>query len=76
MNKKKVITDYPKDFFNEKKVFNDLILHDKKSQNNAINFIMLKKLGESFIGEGTSIDSLWFEFHEFSKNFPEIIKIE
>ena len=58
------------------KIFRDLILHDKKVKKNSVNFIMLKKLGESFIREGTSVESLWNELKKFAKNFPEIIEIE
>jgi len=56
-------------------MFNNLILHDKKSKKHAVNFILLKKLGESFIRKGTSVKSLWDEFIQFTKNFPEIIQI-
>ena len=59
-----------------KKNFHDLILHDKKSQNNAVNFIMLKKIGESFIKQGTSIESLWVEFRQFTKSYPKIVESE
>jgi len=58
------------------KMFRDLILHDKKAKKKSVNFIMLKKLGESFIREGTSVESLWNELKNFAKNFPEIIEIE
>ena len=37
---------------------------------------MLKKLGESFIREETSVESLWNELNKFTKTFPEIIAIE
>jgi len=57
-------------------MFRNLILHDKKSQKKSINFIMLKKLGESFIREETSVESLWKELNKFKKCFPEIIEIE
>ena len=58
------------------KSFRKLILHDKKSKKHVVNFVMLKKLGESFINYGTSVESLWNEFKEFTKHFPNIIKIE
>ena len=58
------------------KIFRDLILHDKKSQKNSVNFIMLKNLGESFIREATSVESLWNELKQFTKSFPKIIEME
>ena len=60
----------------DQNLFRDLILHDKKSQKNSVNFIMLKKLGKSFIKKETPVEMLWNEFKEFTKKFPEIIKIE
>jgi 3-dehydroquinate synthase len=56
--------------------FKEMILHDKKSQKHSVNFIMLKKLGKSFIRKETPVEMLWNEFKEFTKKFPEIIKIE
>jgi len=55
--------------------FKNLLLHDKKSKKHAVNFIMLKKLGVSFIRSETSVNSLWDEFIQFTKKFPEIIEI-
>jgi len=51
-------------------------LHDKKSQKQSVNFIMLRELGESFIRRGASVEILWNEFKEFTKKFPEFIEIE
>lgn len=56
--------------------FRDLILHDKKAQKQAVNFVLLKKLGESFIQQETSVDKLWDEFCEFSASYPEFIELE
>ena len=60
----------------DQNLFRDLILHDKKSQKNAVNFIMLNKLGKSFIRKEMPVEMLWNEFKEFTKKFPEIIKIK
>ena len=56
--------------------FRNLILHDKKAQKQAVNFILLKKLGESFILPETSVDKLWEELNLFAKKFPGIISLE
>ena len=56
--------------------FRNLILHDKKAQNQAVNFILLKKLGESFILPETSVDKLWKELNLFTKKFPGILSLE
>ena len=60
----------------DQNLFREMILHDKKSQNHSVNFIMLKKLGKSFIKKETPVEMLWNELKEFTKKFPEIIKIE
>ena len=56
--------------------FRNLILHDKKAQKQAVNFILLKKLGKSFILQETSVEKLWEEFNLFAKNFPGMISLE
>jgi len=56
--------------------FRNLILHDKKAQKQAVNFILLKNLGESFILPETSVEKLWDEFKLFAQKFPEIISLE
>ena len=60
----------------DQNLFREMILHDKKSQNHSVNFIMLKKLGKSFIRKEMPVEILWNEFKEFTNKFPEIIKIE
>ena len=60
----------------DQNLFRKMILHDKKSQKHSVNFIMLKKLGKSFIRKETPVEMLWNEFQEFTKKFPKIIKIE
>ena len=57
-------------------LFREIILHDKKSQKQAVNFIMLRKLGDSFIKKETPVKMLWNEFKEFTGKFPEILEIE
>lgn len=56
-------------------VFRDLILHDKKTQNQAVNFIMLKKLGASFIQYETPVEKLWDEFKNFTALYPEFVEL-
>ena len=56
--------------------FRNLILHDKKAQKQAVNFILLKKLGESFILPETSVDKLWEELNLFTKKFPGMLSLE
>ena len=56
--------------------FRTLILHDKKAQKQAVNFILLNKLGESFILPEMSVEILWEEFNLFVKEYPGIIRLE
>ena len=56
-------------------LFRGLILHDKKAQKQAVNFIMLKKLGESFIQQDTSVEKLWDEFNQFTALYPEFVEL-
>ena len=60
----------------DQNLFREMILHDKKSQKQSVNFIMLRKLGESFIRKGTSVEMLWNDFKIFAENFPEFVEIE
>jgi len=56
--------------------FRNLILHDKKAQKQAVNFILLNKLGKSFILPEMSVEILWEEFNLFVKEYPGIISME
>lgn len=56
--------------------FRTLILHDKKAQKQAVNFILLNKLGKSFIFPEMSVEILWEEFNLFVKEYPGIIRLE
>jgi 3-dehydroquinate synthetase len=60
----------------DQNLFHEMILHDKKSQKQSVNFIMLRKLGESFIRKETPIEMLWIEFREFTEKFTELLEIE
>ena len=60
----------------DQNLFREIILHDKKSQNQSVNFIMLSKLGESFIRKETSVEMLWNDFKEFTEKFSELVEIE
>ena len=56
--------------------FRTLILHDKKAQKQAVNFILLNKLGKSFILPEMSVEILWEEFKLFVQEYPGIIRLE
>ncbi|MFL2739055.1 MAG: 3-dehydroquinate synthase [bacterium] len=56
--------------------FRILILHDKKAQKQAVNFILLNKLGKSFIFPEMSVEILWEEFNLFVQEYPGIIRLE
>ena len=56
--------------------FRILILHDKKAQKQAVNFILLSKLGKSFIFPEMSVEILWEEFNLFVQEYPGIIRLE
>ena len=56
--------------------FRNLILHDKKAQKQAVNFILLNKLGKSFIFPEMSVEILWEEFNLFVEEYPGIIRLE
>ena len=56
--------------------FRTLILHDKKAQKQAVNFILLNKLGKSFILPEMSVEILWEEFNLFVQEYPGIISLE
>ena len=60
----------------DQNLFREIILHDKKSQKQSINFIMLSKLGKSYINKETSVDMLWEEFKKFVEKFEDFIEIE
>ena len=59
----------------QKEQFRELILHDKKAHKQAVNFILLNKLGESFIQQETSVEMLWNEFNAFAENCPELVEL-
>ncbi|MED5516128.1 MAG: 3-dehydroquinate synthase [SAR324 cluster bacterium] len=56
--------------------FRNLILHDKKAQKQAVNFVLLNKLGKSFILQEISVKILWEEFKLFVQRYPGIISLE
>ena len=45
--------------------FQELILHDKKSFRHTINFILVRKIGESFIHQNMTPEMLWPLFKKF-----------
>ncbi|MGK5095244.1 3-dehydroquinate synthase [Deltaproteobacteria bacterium TL4] len=54
--------------------FQSLILHDKKAQDQTVNFILLKQRGECFIYPNMSPTRLWTLFGEFQKAYPRVFK--
>ena len=59
----------------EKEVFSKMILHDKKAQKKEVNFIMLKKLGESFIQQEMQVEKLWGELNKFTELYSEFVEL-
>ena len=51
--------------------FRALLLHDKKAENQAVNFILLRNLGECFIQRQMPVETLWEHFGRFLKTFPQ-----
>ena len=45
--------------------FQELILHDKKSTQHSVNFILVRKIGESFIHKNMTAEMLWPLFKKF-----------
>ena len=60
----------------EESYFHELILHDKKSQNQAINFIMLTDIGSCFVKEEYPIQGLWQHFQQFLQEYPQYCQIQ
>lgn len=50
--------------------FQKLILHDKKSNQHSVNFILIQGIGESFIHKNTSPAVLWGFFRQFTELHP------
>jgi 3-dehydroquinate synthase len=51
--------------------FTTLLLHDKKAENQAINFILLRDLGECFIQKSMDTSTLWQHFQQFLQEYPQ-----
>ena len=51
-------------------LFQQLILHDKKSDQQSVNFILIRDIGESFIHKNTSPALLWTLFQQFIEAHP------
>jgi 3-dehydroquinate synthetase len=55
--------------------FRALLLHDKKAENQAVNFILLRSLGECFIQRQMSVETLWEHFGHFLETFPRACRL-
>lgn len=55
--------------------FRSLILHDKKSSQAGVNYILLSAIGTCFIQKETTPDQVWNHFNEFIEIHPNICKI-
>ena len=55
--------------------FRALLLHDKKAENQAVNFILLRSLGECFIQRQMSVETLWEHFGRFLETFPRACRL-
>ena len=55
--------------------FGSLLLHDKKAENQAVNFILLRSLGECFIQRQMSVETLWEHFGRFLETFPRACRL-
>ena len=56
--------------------FRALLLHDKKAENQAVNFILLRSLGECFIQRQMSVETLWKHFGRFLETFPRACHLD
>ncbi len=56
--------------------FRDLVLHDKKAERQAVNFILLDKIGSCFIREETSVEEIWQAFKAFCNDYPEFCRVD
>lgn len=55
--------------------FRDLLLHDKKAENQGVNFILLRQLGESFIQSQMPVERIWQHFVSFLQTFPQTCRL-
>ncbi len=51
-------------------LFQELILHDKKSDQDSVNFIVIREIGKSCIHKNTSPALLWKLFGQFIESYP------
>ncbi|MBF0287521.1 MAG: 3-dehydroquinate synthase [SAR324 cluster bacterium] len=51
-------------------LFKDLILHDKKANQQAVDFILIRNIGECFIHNNTSPELIWELFQKFIDTHP------
>ena len=56
--------------------FERLLLHDKKASNRNLRFIISRGLGKVDIREETKPSELWPLFLEFTKDLPEVLRVE
>ena len=55
--------------------FTELLMHDKKASNRAMNFILLKGIGEAFIRADTTPEELWPLFQRFVEEMPSVLRV-
>ena len=56
--------------------FRNLLLHDKKASREAVNFILLKDLGDSFIQREIPLELIWNHFKTFCIEFSNLCKVK
>ncbi len=51
-------------------LFKELILHDKKANQQSVHFILIKDIGQCFIHKNTSPELIWELFQKFIEKHP------
>jgi len=60
----------------DERTFRDLVLHDKKSAQGAVKFILIKGLGEAVIRDGVTPAHLWPLFQTFMRDHAAICRTQ
>ena len=56
--------------------FSNLLLHDKKASREAVNFILLRDLGDCFIQKEMPLEFIWNHFGLFCSEFPDLCRVK
>ncbi|MAA90038.1 MAG: 3-dehydroquinate synthase [Deltaproteobacteria bacterium] len=56
--------------------FCSLLLHDKKASREAVNFILLRDLGDCFIQKEMPLELIWNHFGLFCSEFPDLCRVK